>query len=724
MPTFHEVVYTFEKAVSSSYEGMYYDSTSHSYKYRTRTGYWVDSSHTDAYVGTRRGKDGICLWLSASDAAALVAAITNDVTPLSVEIGVYSDGIRNPSEIYFGNCDYTQAEYDARSIHNPGIAALNPTLISVPFEETRETIQWFTVPTAVLETFVSSYNATSGAKGFTFQPGPDIYNKSRFEFTFAYMPKLRINYRYKPSTLTIRNTDNTVAMGSAFNATINAKTNEYRHVLYVYLEGADTPPAFMQIRAGDSLDVSLNISINWCDFVPNDVQAIGRAELWTYPGTTTAVGTQIGVDTVYFTLRVPDSIVPTAGTIGYATDGTFTVPASGLPLTLSLSGYAGAHSSTITQYSISFDGSAIESTPEQARALEISAVKPNGANESTRTATVTATVTDSRGRTAKATRNLTIYKWELPYFTALTVLRCDEYGVVAVDGRCALVQGTYECWPVNNENSLTSLCSIKIRDMIDGTETDAGNLTSGVNKVIGNNSLSTDRQYEILFMLTDEVTSATYSRVILTSAYAIHIKAGATAVAFGQAASVDRTVTVAPSWQLIVGNNIDVGDTLENLTESVDVLDADTLDVLQFSDRSSNTNNGVTFTADADGNFKVVGTATSTFAIHNFYYDRLSMPAWLIPGSTYNIDYSSNDGIRLQVWLYKDNAYVDGLGVTSPRTVTIPSDANGAIVRLVVDNGVTVDETVSPRIYATQPNRVLAAQYRALEARVAALENI
>lgn len=155
-------------------------------------------------------------------------------------------------------------------------------------------------------------------------------------------------------------------------------------------------------------------------------------------------------------------------------------------------------------------------------------------------------------------------------------------------------------------------------------------------------------------------------------------------------------------------------------------------DVLAFGDLNSNTNNGVTFTRNEDGSWTVTGTATATLAIHNFYYGLRALPEWMIKGKTYSVKYettaSTPGTVRLQVWFYKlvngKDTYIENgsRSFTASGTFTVPDDAEGCIVRLVVDDGKTAIETVTLAVCSGLSNAELEAAQNDLAPRVDAAE--
>ena len=136
------------------------------------------------------------------------------------------------------------------------------------------------------------------------------------------------------------------------------------------------------------------------------------------------------------------------------------------------------------------------------------------------------------------------------------------------------------------------------------------------------------------------------------------------------------------------------------------------VDALVFSDSASHDNRGVTFAFDETGACQVSGTA-SGLAIHNFFYGLTSLPAWLVKGHSYDVEYQSR-GVNLQIWFYKNGVYFSGNGYKSGGRFTVPLDAEGCIVRLSVPDGTSVNETVHPRVWSAQTNSALQAQVESL----------
>lgn len=378
---------------------------------------------------------------------------------------------------------------------------------------------------------------------------------------------LRIEYNYKSSTVTPDS--DTVECGGSISVTLtktgttDAPDASYTHTVKCTL-GEQTLTA--ELAAGITTH-TFAVPIEWCSEIKNSTTAEGAIICETFNGSKS-----FGETRAALTFAVPANIVPVAGTIRHSVDNGLNVPISNSSLTARLSGQAGVYGSTIVAYQLACEGY----TSVNSR-LVVESVPLVHTQDGYRSVTITATVTDSRGRTATTTKNVTVYEWDVPFFSALSVKRCDETGQLTDAGQYVLVDGTYDCYSVNNRNSVQS-CTIKVIDTATGAETSGGTLDNGVPKKLGVNiegmpAFETRKEYAIQLTLTDAVTSTTYESTVYATIYAIQFKYGGTGVAFGQAATEDETVRINPAWRLMIGDDLDVAEILADLMSRVDALD-------------------------------------------------------------------------------------------------------------------------------------------------------
>ena len=173
----------------------------------------------------------------------------------------------------------------------------------------------------------------------------------------------------------------------------------------------------------------------------------------------------------------------------------------------------------------------------------------------TGTVTVTAKVTDSRGRTATKITTFSVYGYGTPYFSSLEAYRCISGGARDdLNGTYARIRATFGSSALNGKNAVS--CKLVMKQ-IGGSYSTSATLTSGTAVILGGGSLAVDVSYEVTLTLTDTVgTVSTYSITVPSAAYIMHIKKGGKAVGFGTAAGADNTVTFG--WPVKLNNPLEV----------------------------------------------------------------------------------------------------------------------------------------------------------------------
>lgn len=375
--------------------------------------------------------------------------------------------------------------------------------------------------------------------------------------------QVRLTYHYHNSEPEFYNASE--EFGSGVRVDLTTYLSSYTHAV-TFTIGSQS---HTETLAAGVTSCTYTIPMAWISQTPNAASTMLAVQVTTYDGQD-IVGDQ---PTIYTTINVPSQVVPTAGTISFTVNNPLNTPISKHGLVASLSGQEGVYGSTIRTYTLQSEGA---SSVNQSLTLEsINRVPVQG--QQYRTITITATVTDSRGRQASTTLNVDVYEWDVPFFSALEYYRCNSAGVRSNDGHYVRIQGTYECYPcgqVNGQNrNAIQPCTIKIVPKAGGSDIDAGQLAQDTAKVVGGGNLSADEEYYLQLTLTDSVTTIVYQYIIYSAAYVIHFKTGGTGVAFGQAATEDRTVRINANWDLIIGNNVDVGSTLADLLSRVAALE-------------------------------------------------------------------------------------------------------------------------------------------------------
>ena len=229
-----------------------------------------------------------------------------------------------------------------------------------------------------------------------------------------------------------------VYMGS--NVTINTPraSSSFTHDLDYSFNGA----SYVSIATG------VSTSYNWT--VPDKASSIPSATsgTMTVRCITKNGSTTIGTKYVTLTARVPASVVPTisALTVSEATSGlaaqfgAFIQGKSSLSIKVTA---AGAKGSTIKSYKTTL------STGESSTSAAFTSAVLAQAG----TVKITATVTDSRGRTATRTVNVTVLAYTKPAIQALSAYRCDASGAAVDDGEYIAVRYQYSVPELNGGNT-------------------------------------------------------------------------------------------------------------------------------------------------------------------------------------------------------------------------------------------------------------------------------
>lgn len=136
--------------------------------------------------------------------------------------------------------------------------------------------------------------------------------------------------------------------------------------------------------------------------------------------------------------------------------------------------------------------------------------------------------------------------------------------------------------------------------------------------------------------------------------------------------------------------------------------------------------NGITYTDQGNGTFKMTGTTTGV-SFNRFYYNQNVMPSWLVFDKDIVIDVSKTGtmtGVMFNIYMCRGSTLTSIVNLSSGRlTINIPSSAGytGALIRIAItSSNVAVNGTITPVVYTnpfpqqiteTTPDNVYTSPY-------------
>lgn len=339
--------------------------------------------------------------------------------------------------------------------------------------------------------------------------------------------------------------DVTGTLGSEMTLDISRKDSSYTHNLkYEFGELSGT------IATGVGTSCSWTPPLSLATAMPNRTSDWGQIVLETYSGST-----KIGQTNCILTLNVPDSVKPTLDSITLTdsnatvknllnTANTFAQVMSNVKVTFNSA--SGAYASTISSYHAEIVGKN-QSTNSNNGSLGM--MNFNG------TATIRATVTDSRGRTSNAVDvKVTVINYFTPQIsftlqrsgsssTTLTVTRNARIAPLSVGGKQKnkmIISFKYKEHSATNYTTDTGSAG--------GTWTTIDNLTNSSANLAA--TFSTLKTYDIIGKIEDAFTSYEFLATVGTEKFPIAIRPDR--IGFGK--TPEKANIVDSSWEFYYNN--------------------------------------------------------------------------------------------------------------------------------------------------------------------------
>lgn len=450
------------------------------------------------------------------------------------------------------------------------------------------TSSWYTVSNKTTGTTAISFAMSSNAGG----------RSQTFSYNMAIDPaasSFSVGNGTLGSALTISVTKN----NSAFTSTITYKCGSASGTIADKSTATSiswTPPTSLanQNTTGTSLSCTLAFQ--------------------TYSGTSL-----VGTSSKTITLTIPSSIVPTVsftitdGTNNLTQFGAYVQGKSTMKIAISASGAGG---SSISKYSTSANGSTYTS-----------ASFTTGVITSSGTLTISVTVTDSRGRTASASKTITVLSYVAPKISALSVIRCNASGTAASNGAYLKVIFSAQITSLNSKNTKSYQLLYKKKSVSSYTTVTLSNYANSYSVSNGTHvfAAETNSSYDIILKANDYFTSSSLSAVgpTITQIWSI-LKNGA-GFAIGKIAELASTFDVG--WNAKFRKDVEVLGTINGMVTTVKDRTSGNATYLNYGAAGLSTAswlaawNGYELRAISPTNVRtVIGAAPSSHS-HSQYYD-------------------------------------------------------------------------------------------------------
>lgn len=251
---------------------------------------------------------------------------------------------------------------------------------------------------------------------------------------------------------------------------------------------------------GQTTSANITFPTSWADAIPTTSSGTGTITVSTYSG-----NTLVGSSSQTVQIKLPATgFNASIGSISDAEGGTVVPAAWGVyingksRLKITLNDVAASTGSSITSYSISGAGYTGTTNPYTTGTLNV-----------TGSQTITAKVTDARGKTATKTKTITVNDYSVPVISNVSVYRCNSSGTADDDGTYCYIKAKATVTRYGSYNAPTFEYRVKT---IDGTWSSYTTLTSETATI--KSGILTSSGYDIEIRLSDYFTSTTAIRTI------------------------------------------------------------------------------------------------------------------------------------------------------------------------------------------------------------------
>lgn len=332
-----------------------------------------------------------------------------------------------------------------------------------------------------------------------------------------------------------------VTVGNNITIYTNRASNSFGHNLQYKIGNG----SYTTFATGVTTSYTWTVPTSIANSITTSNSAAITINCQTYNGST-----YIGSSTCSFTANVPSYNV-TAPTISIS-DGKNIL--SGFYLQRLSTIKVAITAPTSSQYGASISSRSIKITPPSGSASSYnSSPAESGILDRSGVWTISATVTDSRGKTSSATtQTINCTAYNMPVISDVGLIRTDDTGDPQFDGDSMNLTFKYNVTSIKDGSTEKNTCNAtwqyKEADASSyGTATTVGTVVGTATTytgVIATGELSADIAYNVLLTLTDKFRSVTYAVNLATSMIPIDLNQDGTAMGLFSPADISGTIHI------------------------------------------------------------------------------------------------------------------------------------------------------------------------------------
>lgn len=288
-----------------------------------------------------------------------------------------------------------------------------------------------------------------------------------------------------------------IVIGSPVTVTINKAKDSYRHTVKIEL-GSNS-----KTQTDVDSSFTYTVPIAWCRNLPESTSGTAKVYVTTYEGST-----QIGTQQVKeVTATVPSSVVPRLSSAITRLNGIGNNLLAGYSRIKLDAIVENMYYATTKDITFTIGNETISGTSESFTSDVLNTVG---------TVNWSIVVTDSRGRTSKASSSVTVLSYTPPKITSATVRRADASGAFKESGTACYVKANATYDSDISGNSLT--LNIQYKELSSGYYSGEETIQNGVGSVHYEGLITLQKSYNILITATDAAgISAEYVATITSS---------------------------------------------------------------------------------------------------------------------------------------------------------------------------------------------------------------